>query len=97
MPALDDRESITLTLPRSVLEQLDELASSRRSTRDLEVQSLIEDRLRRQAEGRKHFDRLSEMYCARMENEGKLNQTSEEIMEDLRRLRQEVANELYPD
>ena len=48
----------------------------------------------RQEEGRKAFNRLSEMYQARMAREGKADQTEEEIMEDLRRIREEVANEL---
>jgi hypothetical protein len=97
MPTIEESESITLTLPRSLIIKLDELANSMRTTRDLEVQALIEDRIRREKEGREAFERLSEMYRGRMEREGKANQTSEEIMEELRQLREEVANELYPD
>lgn len=97
MPVVDELVDITVKLPRSVVENLDDLASSHRSTRDVEVRSLIEDRLRRQKEGREAFDRLSAMYRTRMEKEGKADQTSEEIMEELRELREKVANELYPD
>ena len=94
MPHTEECESITLSLPRSLVAQLDELASARSISRDQEVQTLIEDRLRRQSEGQSAFNRLSDMYRSRMARESKADQTDEEVMEDLRRIREEVANDL---
>src|SRR5258708_39755373 len=97
MAILEDNVRVTLTLSRRLMEQLDELAESRKSTRERELQWMIEDRVRRQLEVREHFERLSEMYRARLDREERLNQSEEEIMEDLRRIREQVANELHPD
>lgn len=97
MPTTDEREAITLTLPKSLVRQLDEEAQSRSTTREIEAEALIADGFRRQRAARESLDRLSALHRARLQGEGKLNQTEDEIWAELNRVREEVANELYPD
>ena len=41
--------------------------------------------------------RLSNMLRARLANEGKQDQSAEEIWKELHNIRESIANELYPD
>jgi hypothetical protein len=96
MPATEERVSITLTLPREVLDQVDCLAKQSKESVEKEFESLIESGLKSRLSAQERFDRLSDMYRARLAREGKLNQTSEEIMAELQEIREKVANEFYP-
>ena len=93
MPATEERVSITLSVPREVLDQVDYLAQQSKASVEKEFESLIESGLKSRLSIQESFDRLSEMYRARLAREGKLNQTSEEIMAELREIREKVANE----
>lgn len=55
------------------------------------------DRRFRSTRAERLLDQLSEMVQARMRAEGKENQTLEEFLDEMRALRERVADELYPD
>lgn len=95
--AEEERVAVTVSVPKDILDRIEELATERKTTRDREVESLLRIGLKTRSRIRESFDRLSESYRARLAREGKLNQTFEEVMEELRKVREQVANELYPD
>jgi hypothetical protein len=57
---------------------------------------LVESGLNAELSHQERFDRLAEMYRTRLAREGKLNQTPEEVMAELRAIREKVADEFYP-
>ena len=48
-------------------------------------------------ENRKHWQEISDEYCARLAKEGKSTQSPDKILQELSRVREKVAYELYPD
>lgn len=95
--AEEERVALTVSIPQSVLKQIEELARDAKTSREREFESLLRIGLKTKRSYQDRFDRLSETYRARLAREGKLNQTFDEIMEELARVREQVANELYPD
>ena len=91
------RVSITLELPQELYDRAS-LKAAREERQISEVlNSTLEEGLITPETSRRLWEELSYKYRARLESEGKLHQTSEEIFEELARIRQQVADELYPD
>ena len=67
----------------------------RRSVDEM-LATLVTDGLNSNATVREILEALSREYRARLEREGKLDQSAEEILQDLRETREEIARELYP-
>jgi hypothetical protein len=97
MPVVEERVTITLSLPKPVAERVAELAKDKNVSMEGELETLVETGLRSEMTLAERFDRLSERYRARLAREGKANRTYDEMMEELARVREEIANELYPD
>src|SRR5437899_2444000 len=97
MPVLDDRATITVSLPRSMMDELNERASSGRRSLEAEVTHIIERYLRRRQEVQEALERARTAYEAELARTGQRRPTSDELWEQMRRIREEVANELYPD
>jgi hypothetical protein len=95
MAKVDDRVSVTL--PRELLERVSDLARQDNATLERELENLVDSGIRRRQRATNSLLELSEAVRARLNREGKLGQTSEQVLEDLRRIREEVADELYPD
>lgn len=97
MPAIDEMECVTLQLPRDMVERLRQSAKESHRPVEREAQALIErgltvrDRLKRSA------DRAHTAYQDHLTRTGNTEPTAEELMEQMRRIREEVADELYPD
>ena len=97
MPALDENVSVTVPLPRGVLDQVAELAERSHSTVEAQLGTLVEEGLKQRLTIRERLDMLSESYRARLAREGKLDMTAEEVMEELRQVREQVARDYYPE
>jgi metal-responsive CopG/Arc/MetJ family transcriptional regulator len=95
MSVLEDRVSVTL--PRELVERVDELARKDNATREHELEALLDSGLRNRLDFRERMERLSEGYCARLAAEGRAEETAEQILAKLRELREQTAQELYPD
>lgn len=97
MPAGDRCDQITITLPHAIVEQIEAMVGETGSTLESESARLIELGLRTKQDVRRQWRELSESYRARLSREGKLEQSPEDVMEELRRIREQVADELYTD
>src|SRR5947209_11965028 len=97
MAVVEDNGRLTITLPQSLLEQVRNLAAKSNLTVERETEILVERGLQSQRTVREKFEQLSDAYRARLAREGKLDQSDEEVMDELHRMREQVANELYPD
>src|SRR5258708_36948042 len=97
MPTIEDHVSVTLRLSRPMMDSGGALAKRRNSTVETQLEQLVENGLAAELTVRERLERLSESYRARLAREGRSNQSAEEVMEELRRIREQVADELYPD
>ena len=64
---------------------------------EAQLGALVEDGLKQRLGIRERLEKVSESYRARLASEGKLDMTAEEVMQELRRVREQVARELYPE
>ncbi|WP_448571262.1 hypothetical protein [Trichothermofontia sp.] len=67
--------------------------------RDLDefLQALIVESLDNHLSTRQIFAAIAKSYQGRLQEEGKRGQWREEVLRDLRELREQVADELYPN
>jgi hypothetical protein len=93
----EERIPVTLSLPKPVLDRVSALARHKHSTVELELQQLVENGILSSLSVRERLEALSDSYRERLSQEGRLNQSAEEVMEELRRIREQVADELHPD
>jgi hypothetical protein len=97
MPATEECVQVAFPLPRTVYERVERAARDGQRSLDDELAVLVESGLNAELSHQERFDRLAEMYRARLAREGQLNQTPEEVMAELRAIREKIADELYPD
>jgi hypothetical protein len=96
MNANSETADVTLKLPRSVYETAMELArATAQPITDL-LSSVVTDGLAIPDSPREGFERVSASYRARPAREGKLDQSPEEVLQELRELREQVVRDLYP-
>jgi hypothetical protein len=96
MSATDRTVQVTLTLPEEVYTRVAEAAA--REERQLVelLATLVAEGLDAHATSRETLERVSIQYRARLATENRLNQSPEEILQELGDLREQVAGELYP-
>ena len=87
---------ITLHLPRSLYERLQQTAEAQHQTPEEVLSAVLSRDLDRQAIAREALEQARKSYRERLEREGKLNQTPEEVLAELAEVRQRIANQLYP-
>jgi hypothetical protein len=87
---------VTLTLPKDVYERAAEWAQSEEQQLTELLSSLIAEGLMELDSPRAAFERAAASYRARLAREGKLDQSPDEVLQELRDLREQVARELYP-
>src|SRR5262249_40139747 len=96
MSTATETVQVTLTLPKDIYER----AAEKAQAEQLQVAELrgtwIAEGLAGRGSRREAFERASALYRARLAREGKLNQSPEEVLQELRELREKVARELYP-
>jgi ribosomal silencing factor RsfS len=87
---------VTLRLPQSVYDHVVIVAGNeKRQLEDL-LSTLVSEGLNVHATVRELLEQVSEQYRARLAREGKLEQSGDEILQELRTLREQIARELYP-
>jgi hypothetical protein len=87
---------VTLRLPQDIYERVAHTATNeRRQIEDL-LSTLVAEGLDAHATVRQLFEHVSEQYRARLAHEGKLDQSADAVLEELRTLREQIARELYP-
>jgi hypothetical protein len=85
-----------LSLPKDIYERVARTAvEERRRLEDL-LNALVAEGLDAHATVRELFERVSEQYRARLTGEGKLNQSADGVLQELRTLREQIVREHYP-
>ncbi|MDX2213681.1 MAG: hypothetical protein SFY66_10350 [Oculatellaceae cyanobacterium bins.114] len=88
---------VTLLISEEVYQRVAQTAShEQRGVEDV-LSSLIVEGLNTHSTVRQMFEWVSKQYCDRLSQANKRNQSSSEILQDLQRLREQVAHELYPE
>ena len=87
---------VTLRLPKDMYERVTQAARmEQRQIEDL-LGSLIAEGLEAHTTIRELLEHVSEDYRARLTREGKLDQSSDDVLQELRDLREQIAHDLYP-
>jgi hypothetical protein len=97
MPVTEEKVDITLSLPRSLVCQIQESADDAHRSLEAQARLMLEIQLRRRANLEKLIEAAQREYEEELARTGRPRPTSEQILEQLRRSREEIANELYPD
>ena len=95
--AADELVALSVKIPRSRYQRITELAQQRLVSVAAQAEELLENGLDSAMSAQEQFDRLSEMYRARLEQDGTLNRTTKQVLTELNAARERIANELYPD
>jgi hypothetical protein len=96
MSSIDQTVQMTLRLPKDMYERVTHAAlMEQRQVEDL-LSTLIAEGLEAHAAIREPLEHVSEDYRARLAREGKLQQSSDDVLKDLRDLRDQIARALYP-
>ncbi len=96
MPVAEEQVSITLTLPRSVVERVRKSAEKSHRSVEQEATVLLQTGISKGAALRESLERARSAYDAEIKRAGKSRPTTEELWEQMRRIREEVANGFYP-
>lgn len=97
MSNVDQTVAVTLQIPKGIYQQASQTAAhEQRKLEDL-LGLLIVEGLYVHATVKQSLELVSAQYRDRLAQEGKLDQSPEEVLQDLRTLREQVANELYPE
>jgi hypothetical protein len=97
MPAVEENVKVTVELPRSTLERVSERANSARRSLDREIGVLLEQELHGRERLRQSLESARAAYQADLARSGTPWPSTDELWEQMRRIREEVANELYPE
>jgi hypothetical protein len=96
MSTIDQPVQVTLSLPRNLYERAEQAAiEERRPVAEL-LSALIAESMDAHESVRTLLERVSASYHDRLAREGKLGQSSDAVLDELRSLREQVARELYP-
>ncbi len=87
---------VTLQLPKDVYDRATHAARmDQRQIEDL-LNTLIAEGLEAHATMRERLEHVSADYRDRLAREGKLDQSSDDVLQGLRALREQIARERYP-
>ena len=96
MSGIGQTVQVTLRLPKDMYERVAQAARmEQRQIEDL-LGTLIAEGLEAHATIRELLEHVSEDYRTRLAREGKLQQSSDDVLQGLRDLREQIARELYP-
>jgi hypothetical protein len=96
MSSIGQTVQVTLRLPKDVYERITQAAvMEQRQVEDL-ISALIAEGLEAHTTIRELLEHVSEDYRARLAREGTLHQSSDDVLQGLRDLREQIARELYP-
>jgi hypothetical protein len=97
MPVLEEQVPITLTVPRSVAERVGESARLAKRSIEEEAEALMERGLSTRESVRASADRAYQAFRDHLKRTGQKEPTADELMEQMRRIREDISNELDPD
>ena len=96
MSSMGQTVQVTLRLPKDMYERVTQAALiEQRHVEDL-LRTLIAEGLEAHMTIRELLEHVSEDYRARLAREGKLEQSSDDVLQELRDLREQIARDLYP-
>ena len=91
-----DFVAVSFKLPKEAYERAEKIAAREsRPLSELWPQVVSEGLAEHESIG-ELLERASESYCAQLKSEGKLHRTDEEFWAEQARIRQEIADQLYP-
>ena len=88
---------ITLTIPDQIYYHLEQSALQQQQSLDEFLNLLVVEGMGSRVGTRCIWEWIAQQYQQRLANENKLTQTSTDILEDLQTIRENVANEIYPE
>ena len=87
---------VTVKLPKEIYDRVAHTAAGEhRQLEDL-LSVLVAEGLDAHASVRELFEHVSVQYRERLTREGKLDQSADEVLQELRAVREQIAGELYP-
>jgi selenocysteine-specific translation elongation factor len=93
----DQSVSVTLMLPRSLYQKATQTAEKeQRSLEDL-LKLLVAEGLTARTTVRQVLESISIQYCQRLARDGQAQQSPEQVLQNLKQVREQIADELYPD
>ena len=96
MSSMGQTVQVTLRLPKDTYERVAQAALMEQRQVDDLLNTLIAEGLEAHATIRELLEHVSEDYRARLAREGKLYQSSDSVLQELRDLREQIAREFYP-
>ena len=87
---------VTLWLPKDMYEQVTQAACIEQQHVEDLLRTLIAEGLEAHTTVRELLEHVSEDYRARLAREGKLHQSSDDVLQELHDLQEQIARELYP-
>ena len=96
MSSIGQTVHVTPQLPKDMYERITQAAlMEQRQVEDL-LRTFIAEGLEAHTTIRELLEHVSEDYRARLAREGKLHQSSDDVLQELHDLREQIARELYP-
>lgn len=87
---------VTLKLPKAIYDRVAHAAAGEHQPLEDLLGILVAEGLDAHASVRELFERVSAQYRDRLSREGKLDQSADEVLQELRAVREQIAGELYP-
>ena len=96
MSSIGQTVQVTLRLPKDIYERITQAALIEQQQVEDLLRTLITEGLEAHTTVRELLEHVSEDYRARLAREGKLHQSSDDVLQELRDLREQIARDLYP-
>ena len=96
MSSMGQTVQVTLRLPKDMYERVTQAARMEQQQVEDLLRTLIAEGLEAHTTLRELLEHVSEDYRARLAHEGKLDQSSDDVLQELRDLREQITRELYP-
>jgi len=87
---------VTLRLPKDIYERITQAALIEQQQVEDLLRTLVAEGLEAHTTIRELLEHVSEDYRARLAREGKLEQSADDVLQELRDLREQITRELYP-
>lgn len=92
----DETITVTVNLPKATFDRAEKLAIQRHKKLPQVLTDLVIEGVERRAILMKLWDEAKISYATRRAQEGKAQQSDEDVLTDLRDLRERIAGEKYP-
>lgn len=96
MSSIEQVVQVTVKLPKEIYERVARTAAGEQQQLEDLLSVLVAEGLDAYATVRELFEHVSAQYRARLAQEGKLDQSADEVLQELRTVRERIASELYP-